>query len=142
MNVFLVGERSEPLRAPCYLLDFPGYGYARAAKTDRAGFARLLDGILDRPRLVGVVWLLDIRRDPSPEDAGMQDRLAAAGVPVLATLTKGDKLPRGQRLRRAAALRAAVGLDDDQVIVTSAHTGDGIPDLRDAVAALAAQEVR
>ena len=134
MNVFLCGS--------LYLLDLPGYGYARAAKGERAGFARLLAGVLERPRLSGVVWLLDIRHDPSTDDAAMQDRLAAAGVPVLATLTKGDKLPRGQRLRRAAALRAVVGLDEDQVIVTSAHTGEGIPDLRDAVAALAAQETR
>lgn len=122
--------------AICYLLDLPGYGYARAGKAQRAGFRRLVHGVLRRPGVAGVVWLLDIRHDPSPEDRAMQDTLAAAGVPVLAALTKGDKLPKGQRARRLAALREALALDVDQVIVTSARSGDGIADLRDAVGAL------
>lgn len=151
LNVFLVGSREpeagsrhgsgatgSPLPAPgsLYLLDLPGYGYARAGKAQRAGFRRLVHGVLRRPGLTGVVWLLDIRHDPSPEDRAMQDTLAAAGVPVLAALTKGDKLPKAQRARRLAALRDALALDPDQVIVTSARTRDGIADLRDSVGAL------
>ena len=151
LNVYLVGSREpgagsrsdvaatgSPLPAPGsrYLLDLPGYGYARAGKAQRAGFRRLVHGVLRRPGLTGVVWLLDIRHDPSPEDRAMQDTLAAAGVPVLAALTKGDKLPKGQRARRLAALRDALALDPDQVIVTSARTRDGIADLRDSVGAL------
>jgi GTP-binding protein len=128
LNVFLVGS--------LYLLDLPGYGYARAGKAQRAGFRRLVHGVLRRPGLAGVVWLLDIRHDPSPEDRAMQDTLAAAGVPVLAALTKGDKLPKAQRARRLAALRDALALDPDQVIVTSARTRDGIADLRASVGAL------
>jgi GTP-binding protein len=84
------------------------------------------------------VWLLDIRRDPSPDDQTMQDTFAAAGMRVLAALTKSDKLPRGQRLARSTALREALGMADDQMIVTSAKTGDGIPELREAVVALVA----
>ena len=128
MNVF-VWDRG-------YLLDLPGYGYARASRTERAGFRRLLDGVLARPRLAGVVWLLDIRHEPSADDRAMREAFAAAGTRVLAALTKHDKLPRGQRVRRAGALRAAVALDEDQIVSTSARAGEGITELREAIAAL------
>jgi len=119
----------------CYLLDLPGYGYARASKTDRAGFRRLLAGVLHRPHVVGVVWLLDIRHEPSRDDHAMHAALGATAVPVLAALTKADKLPRGQRGTRRTALERVLGLSEEQIIVTSAHTGDGIPELRAAIAA-------
>jgi GTP-binding protein len=130
LNVYHVGTY--------YALDLPGYGYARASKTDRAAFAGLVRHALTRARLRGVVWLLDIRHDPSVDDRAMQDRLAAAGTRVLAVLTKSDKLPRSPRAARAQALRATLGLDEDQVLVTSARTAEGIPDLREAIVALAA----
>jgi GTP-binding protein len=130
LNVYAVG--------PCYLLDLPGYGYARASQAERAGFRRLVRHVLERPRLTGVVWLLDLRREPSPEDLAMQDLFARAGTPVLAALTKSDKLRRGERLTRAAALEAVLGVAADQVVTTSARTGEGLADLREAVAALAA----
>lgn len=148
MNVYLipggsrehgaVPPRNELLPAPCshYLLDLPGYGYARASKADRAAFRRLVAHTLRRDRLVGVVWLLDIRREPSADDRTMQDLLAARGAPVLAAITKSDKVPRGQRLRRERELGEALGLDRDQVIVTSARTGEGIPELREAISEL------
>jgi len=119
-----------------YFLDLPGYGYARASHGRRTGFRRLVTRTLDRERLAGAVWLLDLRHDPSVDDRAMQDALAEAGTPVLAALTKSDKLPRGQRLRRAGAVRELLELDEDQVIVTSARTGEGIPELREAIAGL------
>jgi len=91
---------------------------------------------LDRERLAGAVWLLDLRHDPSVDDRTMQDALAEAGTPVLAALTKSDKLPRGQWLRRARAVRELLGLDEDQVIVTSARTGEGVDELREAIGLL------
>ena len=119
-----------------YLLDLPGYGYARASKADRAAFGPLVRHAVGRPRLAGVVWLLDIRREPSDDDRAMQDLFAAAATNVLAAVTKSDKLPHGRRLAQARALVASLGLDAEQVVVTSARTGDGIPDLRQAVAGL------
>lgn len=133
LNVFLVG-RGMP--CPYYLLDLPGYGYARAGKTDRAAFRRLLAQALERARVAGVIWLLDIRHPPSADDRAMQDVLAEGGTGVLAALTKCDKLPRGQRRRREQELRAALTLDEDQAIVTSARTGEGIQELQEAIEAL------
>ncbi len=121
---------------PYYFLDLPGYGYARASKPERAAFRRLVTHTLERPGITGVMWLLDIRRAPSPDDHAMQDLLAAKQTRVLAAITKSDKLPRGERLRRERAVREALGLEEDQVIVTSARTGAGIEELREAIAAL------
>lgn len=125
-----------PTPRSLYLLDLPGYGYARAGKSDRAGFRSLLAGVLRRPRLAGVVWLLDARHEPSREDGAMREWLAASGVPVLAALTKADKLPQGQRLRRAAALQTATGLDAGQVLLTSARSGAGVTELRAIIGTL------
>jgi GTP-binding protein len=141
MNVYRMegqvgAQHAAPLHHPYYLLDLPGYGYARASKQERAGFRRLLDGALARPRVAGVIWLLDVRREPSQEDRAMQEALAAPQTRVLAAVTKSDKLPRGQRLRRESELQAALGLAADQVILTSARTGEGIPELRLAIAEL------
>ena len=129
LNVFDVGGQ--------YFLDLPGYGYARAGKADRTAFRRLLAHALERERLAGVVWLLDLRHAPSVDDRAMQDLLAAGRRDVLAAFTKSDKLPPRERPQRAAALRATLGLDEDQVIVTSVRTGEGIVELREAIGALA-----
>jgi GTP-binding protein len=120
------------------VLDLPGYGYAKAAKTDRALFRRLIADALERPLLAGVVWLLDIRREPSPEDQAMQALFAARATRVLAALTKSDKLGRSARLARARALQGALALDSDQVIATSARVADGIAELREAIHGLVA----
>jgi GTP-binding protein len=139
-----VGRGTAPLRSHAphptpdalYFLDLPGYGYSRAGKTDRTAFRRLVRHALSRVRLAGVVWLLDIRHEPSADDLTMQDLLAERETRALAALTKADKLPRGPRRRRERELRTTLGLPEDQVIVTSARTGEGIPELREAIAGL------
>lgn len=137
MNVYEIPAPLSPLTAHAYyLLDLPGYGYARVSKAERTAFANLLQHVLTRPRLSGVVWLLDIRHEPQKGDREMQDLLAGAGARVLAAATKGDKLSRAQRAAHARALLQALGLDDDQLVVTSAHTKEGIAELQEAVTAL------
>ena len=129
LNVFLID-------ASHYFLDLPGYGYARAGKAQRAAFRGLVKHALRRERLRGVVWLLDIRHPLSADDQAMQDALAEEETQVLAALTKGDKLSSGKRTTRERALRAELGLPEDQVVLTSARTGDGIAELREAIAGL------
>jgi len=120
-----------------YLVDLPGYGWARASRTERAGFARLLQGYLTgRPTLAGVVWLLDIRHPPSRDDLAMGQLLGGVAVPVLAAITKADKVPRGRRAEQVRAICAGLDLGDDQCIITSAHTKEGIGDLRDSIESL------
>jgi GTP-binding protein len=119
-----------------YLLDLPGYGYARAAQPDRAAFRHLIRHVIDRPRLAGVLWLLDIRREPSDDDRAMQQLFAGRETRVLAALTKSDVLARAARARRERELQDALELDADQVIATSAREQAGIEDLREAIASL------
>ena len=129
LNVFTWGER-------LYLVDVPGYGWAHASRSDRAGYRKLVEGYLaSRPQLAGVLWLLDLRRDPSADDAEIGEVLAARGIPALAVLTKADQVPRARRPGRLRAVTVALGLDEEACVVTSARTSEGMEDLRESVLA-------
>jgi GTP-binding protein len=122
-----------------YLVDLPGYGYARASHTERSRLLHLLEGYLsERRSLHGVVWLLDARRDPSADDLAMAEWLLTRRVPVLAAVTKVDKVGTGQRAQRRRAILDAVGLPEDQCVETSARARAGIDDLRASIDALVA----
>jgi GTP-binding protein len=113
-----------------YLVDLPGYGFARASKSDRAGYRKLVNEYLrSRSTLAGIVWLLDIRHDPSREDREMQELLVKSGRPVLATFTKADKLTRSALKARELELAERLGLGPDQIQVTSSQSQVGIPEL-------------
>ena len=129
LNVFRWGDR-------CYLVDVPGYGWARASHSDRAGWRRLVETyVAERPRLAGLVWLLDIRRDPSSEDLAFGALLARRKLPTLVVLTKADQVGRGRRPAREAAIAAALGFEAPDFVVTSARTREGQEGLREAVLA-------
>ena len=119
-----------------YFLDLPGYGYSRASHADRRAFRLLITHALNRARLAGVLWLLDARHEPSTDDRAMQELFADRDTRVLAALTKSDKLSRAERQRREGELRETLGLDEDQVVVTSARVGEGIVELREAIGGL------
>jgi len=113
-----------------YLVDLPGYGFARAGKTARAGYRQLIDRyLLERPTLTGVVWLLDVRHAPSRDDQEMQDLLARSGKPVLVALTKADKLTRSAQAARIREMAVALGLQPDQIQLTSISSRLGISEL-------------
>lgn len=116
-----------------YLIDLPGYGYARASLADRAGFSRLIRGVLAKRSLVGVVWLLDIRHPPSKEDLVYAELLAERGTPVLVALTKTDKVGRGARQDRVRELSQSLAIPDSQFELTSSTTGLGIAELGDSL---------
>ena len=119
-----------------YLVDLPGYGFARAGKTARAGYRRLVERyLLERPRLVGVVWLLDVRHEPSEDDHAIQELLVRSGRPVLVALTKGDKLTRSAQAQRTRAMAVALGLQEDQVQLTSSTSQLGIAELAESIVA-------
>ncbi len=124
-----------------YLVDLPGYGFARAGKAARAGYRKLVTGYLrTRATLAGVVWLLDIRHQPSVDDIEMQKLLAESGRPVLAVFTKADKLTRSALPARALELAEALGLQQDQVQLTSSQSRLGIAELATSIAAAAVGE--
>jgi len=120
-----------------YLVDLPGYGFARVSKAQRAGFSNLINAYLSkRQDLIGVVWLLDIRRDPSREDLTIGDVLAGSGTPALVAITKTDKVSRNHRQRRCAAIAESIGVPESQCLLTSARSNEGIDDLVESIEAL------
>ena len=124
-----------------YLVDLPGYGFARASKGERAGYRKLVTGYLrTRETLAGIVWLLDIRHDPSREDLEMQELLVESGRPVLATFTKADKLTRSALRTRERELAVSLGLRPEQIELTSSRFGTGIPELAASIIAAAGEE--
>jgi GTP-binding protein len=119
-----------------YLVDLPGYGFARAGKAARAGYRRLVERyLLERPTLAGVVWLLDARHEPSRDDLAMQELLVESRRPVLVALTKADKLTRSARTGRVGALALALGLQEDQIQLTSSTSRLGIVELAASIVA-------
>ena len=122
-----------------YLVDLPGYGYAKLPVKVKELWRRTVDRYLESNRgLRGVVFLLDIRREISDLDIQMLLYLAQRKIPLLLALTKADKLSRSQRGKRRDSLLDALGgsVAEDQVIVTSARTAEGCAELLDAVQSL------
>ena len=120
-----------------YLVDLPGYGFAKVSKAERASFSKLINTYLSkRQDLIGVVWLLDIRRDPSRDDLAIGDVIAERGMPALVAITKTDKVSRGHRNRRCGAIAEAIGVPESQCLLTSAKTNEGIGDLAESIEAL------
>lgn len=124
-----------------YLLDLPGYGFAKVSQGERARYQKLVRGVMERrTTLSGVLWLLDLRHDPTATDQQYGELLERAGVPVLVALTKGDKLPFGKRKERLAELTRRLALPEEQVQLTSSTTGEGIADLGASLLSLATME--
>jgi GTP-binding protein len=121
-----------------YLVDVPGYGWSRAGQSERAAWRRLVFAyIAERPALAGVVWLLDIRREPSDDDLAMARALAGRRLPTLLAITKADKVSRSRRGARVAAIAQTLGMADADLLLTSATTREGVEEMREAILALA-----
>jgi GTP-binding protein len=119
------------------LVDLPGYGYARVAKTRRAEWRPLIEGYLrTSPGLRGLVLLLDARRDPTDDDHAMLEFLAENNTPVMVAVTKMDKFGTAAGRRRVDEIVAALQLDPSQVVPVSAHTGMGRDELASALMSL------
>ncbi len=126
-----------------FLVDLPGFGYAKAPKSIRAAWERLVFSYLgDTPTLAGVVYLVDARHPPTPIDRDMIDRLAGEGVPALVVLTKMDKL--GTKERGGSIARAArdLGLDEEQLLPFSSRTREGREALLEAIDDLLTEDGR
>jgi GTP-binding protein len=117
-----------------FLVDLPGYGYARVPDGVRDAWAGLIDWYLAESNTVrGVVHLVDARHDPTEHDHRMVAYLAELRLPSLIVLTKVDKLKRSQRQTAITRALDALGLDEPQLIVFSSKTGEGREELLEAL---------
>jgi GTP-binding protein len=121
------------------LVDLPGYGFARVSKARRAEWRPLIEGYLGASeQLRGVVQLLDIRHPPTEDDHTMLGFLAELGVPTIVAVTKADKLTARKARERVREIADAMGLDETQMILFSATTGQGRDELAEAMVELLA----
>ncbi len=121
-----------------WLVDLPGYGWARVSKRERRSWRPLIESYLtQRPTLCAAVLLQDLRRDLGEDETLLLAWLAERQVRVLLALTKVDKLKPMRRAERVRALREQAGLPAARVIPTSAEKGIGIAELWKAVEASA-----
>jgi len=96
--------------ARIYLVDLPGYGYAKVAKGAKERWSMLMEEYLgNRPTLHLVVVLVDVRRGIEEEEADLLHFLADAGVPAMLAATKLDKLGKARRAAALEVLRRASG---------------------------------
>ncbi len=120
--------------AELWLVDLPGYGWARVSKQERHSWQRLVESYLEsRATLRAAVLLQDLRRELSEDEALLLEWLALREVPALLALTKVDKLKPMRRAARVRELTAQSGLAPARVIATSAETGTGIAELWRAI---------
>ena len=118
-----------------YLVDLPGYGYAKVSKAERDRWAELIGDFFDSERSFNlVVSLVDIRHDPSKLDHDMIDYLQGNEFNFIVCLTKADKLSRTQQARQAAAIKKQLNVPAENVIITSSQTGTGIDELKKRIA--------
>ncbi|MGI6453205.1 MAG: ribosome biogenesis GTP-binding protein YihA/YsxC [Syntrophomonadaceae bacterium] len=120
-----------------YLVDLPGYGYAKVSRTEKARWGRMIENFLkERTQVKGVIQLVDIRHEPSNDDILMQQWLLAYGIPVLVAATKADKISRGKRSKHLGIISQALSMNGQLPISFSAETGEGKEEVMAAIDAL------
>jgi GTP-binding protein len=121
LNFYHINERF-------FLVDLPGYGYAKVSRTVQEGWWALVEAYLvGRASLRGVIHLVDARHPPTETDRDLRTFLAAVGLPSLIVLTKADKIGRGDRRRAQAEAARVLGAPVGALpILASAETGDGM----------------
>jgi GTP-binding protein len=109
-----------------YLVDLPGYGYARVSKKMQAAWQNLITEYLaSRKNLKCVVVIVDLRHEVKIGDRQLVDWLRNYGKPYLLVYTKADKLSANQRSKNAAILDAGFGVSKPERLLFSAKTGMG-----------------
>lgn len=121
-----------------YLVDMPGYGYAKVSKKLRSEWDQLIfDYLRGRPNLRCVFVLVDARHGLKDSDGMLMDMLDEAAVPYRIVLTKADKQknmkPVIDDIRTVLEKHAAAW---PEIIATSSENGDGIPELREIIISL------
>jgi GTP-binding protein len=128
IQFYLINERF-------YIVDFPGYGYAKVPRDIARSWGELVRGYLESADALKLIFiLLDVRRTPSPEDRQMHDWTVASGIDERILLTKTDKLSNNQLGRSRAAIAKELEITEDRLITSSVVTKTGIEQVRREIA--------
>lgn len=114
-----------------YLVDLPGYGYANASPAVKAKWGKMIEKYLRQyANLKQVFLLVDIRHDPSENDKMMYNWIVDNGFRPVIIATKLDKLKRSQIAKHVKAVRAGLGLKEDDILIPfSSQTKQGLDEL-------------
>lgn len=110
-----------------YLVDLPGYGYAKVSEQEKAQWGKLIERYLHGSKQLKAVFLLiDIRHDPSANDRMMYDWIVSQGFNPIIIATKLDKLKRSQVQKQVKAVKTGLNLVPGTVVIPfSAETKQG-----------------
>ena len=102
----------------CYMVDLPGYGYAKVSKELAAKWMKMIEKYLDTSEAVRVIFLLiDIRHEPTKKDIEMYQLLYKKGFNPLIIATKADKISKGARAKQIALIRKTLKADAETPIL-------------------------
>lgn len=111
LNFYLVNEEF-------YLVDVPGYGYAKVSQKKRQEFGEMIQDYLEtRPNLKGLIILIDGRHEPTKDDIAMYNYAQYLNIPILVVCTKMDKIKKSQMNKTLAGLNKNLDLNYDHVSV-------------------------
>lgn len=118
-----------------YLVDLPGYGYAKVAKTEKERWSELIEGYLHDERNLSLVFqLVDMRHSPSKDDLHMINFLIESEIPFAIVFTKADKLSKNQRKVRMEGFKQEIPyFDQIKTVEFSAQTGEGVDIIREII---------
>jgi GTP-binding protein len=124
IQFYLVNERF-------YLVDLPGYGYARVPKSVVSTWGALVRSYLEASEALKLIFLLlDVRRVPAEQDVQMHDWTRSAGIDERVVLTKTDKLSNNQLLKSKNEIASELQVDPASFIAASVVTKKGITEIR------------
>ncbi len=114
-----------------YLVDLPGYGYAKASKSEKANWGKMIETYLkDRKNLYEVVLLADIRHKPTADDKMMYDWIKHYGYGTIVVATKSDKISRGNYQKHFKIIREELEMSlTDKIIPISSLKKEGTDEL-------------
>lgn len=114
-----------------YLVDLPGYGYAKAPKTEIAKWGKMIENyLLKRRTLKAIILLIDIRHEPGENDRIMYEWLKHYSYRIIIAATKSDKLKRSQLPKHISMLKKAFNLSEGDILIPfSSETKDGRDEL-------------
>ena len=114
-----------------YYVDLPGYGYAKAPKTEIERWGKMIEEYLNnRETLKGIVMLVDIRHDPGENDKIMYNWLKHYNYDIIVVATKMDKIKRSQIQKPLSAIKKGLNLEPgDRLIPFSGETKAGVDEL-------------
>ena len=123
INFFLINKKL------CFV-DLPGYGFAKVPLEIKRQWKPMVEAYLSgRQNLALLVVILDCRREPAVEDIDLIEWLRFHHIPLLVAVTKVDKISNNERTRQKALIRRTLSLEESEMVLLSAVSGEGKEEL-------------